>query len=788
MPLAQLTGAEPDGAAVREKLNPAIEKASLVDLKADAADLEAAEANAAELRSRMPVILPFRPGDGREAFTTTLDGGDPTALAYLTTDDVSLGSEGAESVIYGSGIRAQRVYTAFEPGRTYRARIVGRRRSNTSDPSGDAVIFGVAYYSQSKNYLSQATVYDFEDLRTSDGRQEKVAALAFSAGDDVDLVIPANARYGRAFVQTYGTDGSTAAQVLEIKDSTDLAVFPEASGALAADVAALQALDIGARLEAAESTLTTPLTQRFPTISDAAAAMIPVSTTTVETLGYTTTADGGGALYKKAAGEPTHDGKFQSADGEWWELSERMLDPRMFGAVPSNSGFNNHPAFLSALTAGKILSRPVMVGFGDYYFATKLSFDAGNSKMVFLGFGRGATRLIWTNADGGLHVTFTAERLPPRWNGFSLITTYAGGGTAFGVYGPNLSSSTGIGFDVYDLEVRGLDTTSQYWSYSGLQYRLWYSKMQRFTVKGADQAFEPFLAGGIVFSECQVPCFEDFTIFHVTNGLQQAGAVHGEGVTIRGPFEIVGVSNGINLTGAGGTSISGGHINAYSRGIIALNKSQLEITGMLIYKTNISSADWVGIEAKGATSLRIHHNEFQAIGATVGACNPIVVTDNSADCEIDHNRFDNIPAGTTCITLGSGVTAIKVNDNQAPADCIPVAVNSDAGTTDIMMANNFPPPIDTTLVNTTGTFHASRLRSGTIKTANTTATAFLGFVGGYDGQEATLLIDDVYTSLTHNLTTLDLKGDLNVAAGVAPGGVLTMRRIGGTWREVSRSW
>lgn len=39
----------------------------------------------------------------------------------------------------------------------------------------------------------------------------------------------------------------------------------------------------------------------------------------VETAGYSSVGDGGGALYKRVATEPSHIGKFQSADGAWWE-------------------------------------------------------------------------------------------------------------------------------------------------------------------------------------------------------------------------------------------------------------------------------------------------------------------------------------------------------------------------------------------------------------------------------------------------------------------------------------
>lgn len=52
----------------------------------------------------------------------------------------------------------------------------------------------------------------------------------------------------------------------------------------------------------------------------------------VETAGYSLVGDGGGALYKRVSSEPSHAGKFQSADGAWWELAERIPNVYQFGA------------------------------------------------------------------------------------------------------------------------------------------------------------------------------------------------------------------------------------------------------------------------------------------------------------------------------------------------------------------------------------------------------------------------------------------------------------------------
>src|SRR5690606_19817172 len=58
----------------------------------------------------------------------------------------------------------------------------------------------------------------------------------------------------------------------------------------------------------------------------------------IRTAGYAAAGDGGGALYKKAASEPSHPGKFSITldDGVtvvWYELAEAFPNQYMFGAV-----------------------------------------------------------------------------------------------------------------------------------------------------------------------------------------------------------------------------------------------------------------------------------------------------------------------------------------------------------------------------------------------------------------------------------------------------------------------
>lgn len=59
---------------------------------------------------------------------------------------------------------------------------------------------------------------------------------------------------------------------------------------------------------------------------------MPAGLVALRVNGFYAPGDGGGGLYSRAASEPSHAGKFQTADGIWWELQEVSIDARMFGA------------------------------------------------------------------------------------------------------------------------------------------------------------------------------------------------------------------------------------------------------------------------------------------------------------------------------------------------------------------------------------------------------------------------------------------------------------------------
>lgn len=128
-------------------------------------------------------------------------------------------------------------------------------------------------------------------------------------------------------VQATGDDA--AAIAARVPKNTDGSDFSQPTAVLSALGGAAKAQDLAdlASLEVANRNLGT-----FATRALAAAASIPAVLTSVVLRGYSSAGDGGAATYKRASSEPSHAGKFQSADGQWWEIAEPVVTPQMFGA------------------------------------------------------------------------------------------------------------------------------------------------------------------------------------------------------------------------------------------------------------------------------------------------------------------------------------------------------------------------------------------------------------------------------------------------------------------------
>lgn len=300
-----------------------------------------------------------RPGDGPTVFTAAGTSGASEALPGLPTALVAFGDNGSVARVVGAGVVASRRQVAVERGRVYRARWAFQRRANAADPSGHAIVIGIAWLDQARNQLLGAagitTVKAYLDLRVSDGRQEFATTLGRSGATGVLTAAPAGAVYARPFVRTYGEDGATDIEVIDLVDLSDLITVPDIAADAVARLAALESADLPDRVTLLEANAQAPNSRTYGTRSDAAAAVVPVSVTTLETRGRATPGDGRGGLYARTPSLAAGADGFTSADGAIWtrvllaqDVFEAALAPQVLAWL------NARPTDPTGLGAGKL--------------------------------------------------------------------------------------------------------------------------------------------------------------------------------------------------------------------------------------------------------------------------------------------------------------------------------------------------------------------------------------------------------------------------------------------------
>lgn len=122
----------------------------------------------------------------------------------------------------------------------------------------------------------------------------------------------------------------------------------------------------------------------------AATLTVPSTVLSLTTTGYSAVGDGGGALHKRVASEPAHEGKFRSVDrflpngttsagnGGWWELDEPVLRPEMFGGAANSNGntgngTDNADAFEDMYACAKLIKAKVEFLIGTYRQTREIS-------------------------------------------------------------------------------------------------------------------------------------------------------------------------------------------------------------------------------------------------------------------------------------------------------------------------------------------------------------------------------------------------------------------------------
>ena len=147
------------------------------------------------------------------------------------------------------------------------------------------------------------------------------------------------------------------------------------------------------------------------------ALSVPVGINAIRVNGYAAAGDGGGALYKRVASEPSHAGKFQSTDGAWWALAELIWNPFMLGAA--GDAVTAVQAVASSLQSGVI---------PDATFIVSDEIDLTVPKDFV---GTGARSRIQTTAgftaNSILRISPPASTDPKRWRVGNFARKNAGG-------------------------------------------------------------------------------------------------------------------------------------------------------------------------------------------------------------------------------------------------------------------------------------------------------------------------------------------------------------------------
>jgi len=535
----------------------------------------------------------------------------------------------------------------------------------------------------------------------------------------------------------------------------------------------------------------------FESIADLrASTLVPFDGQLIGLTGYDTVGDKGGqkyGLFWDSTSTETDNGisifkETSITTGRWLSVNPESLNAFQAGCKADGvtDDYARSQAYLTYSVDNNYVAR---YPSGTYLYSSQLV-ESSSLAIKLVGDGRGKTIFEWTDGatnDGGIDLTYTEVTLPPVVSGFTLQTNANDTGEALKITGPEAGSLTILGPSVMDISARGVDPViGDCWDIGIHFFTCWYITLDQVTIKGADDATTPF---------AQTVCWmKDFNIFHVENGILEAasgGPGHGEGFDFS-RFEIVGVTNGISLLtgGAGpGTNIGPGHINAYVKGLDLANQYQTKIHDLLLYKTHVSTSDYVAISMLDCKSNNVHDNHIQGSATATGETTGIILSGTTLSDynNIHDNQFLNFTGTNKVginISTGSGNNQIHHNEALDPTVNICVQVTGTAEKTNIL-GDNIPTEIQI-FTDADATPSVGNALSKHFRTANSTgATSITFFEDGYDLQEIEVHVNDVNTTFVHGVT-INLQGGVDFVAG--DGSFLSLRKDQGAdlWREVSR--
>ncbi|MCK1536893.1 MULTISPECIES: hypothetical protein [unclassified Bradyrhizobium] len=558
----------------------------------------------------------------------------------------------------------------------------------------------------------------------------------------------------------------------------------DTAGVVADAVAARDAASGYATAAASSASALGNQVHQYDTLALATAAAVPGGVDLVRLLGYGAAGDGGEALYRKVGSEPSHAGKFQSADGAWWETAEPKLRPKQFGAAGDGATIDTG-AFNDVITTALALRRPVL-GDGSRYFLDEKLVVADASGLVLEGDGTSVTWLIWTNADGGIDLTYNDFTSAPVIKGVSLFTTAEGGGTALKITAPDSSSVQHKGVLIEDIVCRGLDFTIHYWTKGIHLVNCWYANIVRPAIKGKNSVITGAMTHCIHMVDCQAPQVRDVVLYHANLGVQATGNIHGEGVNISGG-EIVGVSTGIDWSPTNfkpGITIHDMHINAAALCIKMTRGGQFSLHDMLLYKTDVNQTDWIGIHLDTCAGYEVHSIMLATPNVTVGTNNGILIA-SSTSGHIHDITGELWNGSGALVLLADGASGNKIGHiirGRGADNLTPVSTIGSPGKDNVFYG--IEPRGVNGLAALSTTPSVGNDVSGVWKTQNASATTIVTFSDGQDGQRIEIHFNDANTTIQQG-TFFQLKGSTDATP---PNGGIMGFIFRDLWRETYRNF
>lgn len=406
----------------------------------------------------------------------------------------------------------------------------------------------------------------------------------------------------------------------------------------------------------------------------------------------TTTADDGGTVIVDAAGN------------RWKRQDESWVRPEWFGAKAGDQANAVQAANVTAFTAALNSGKSVLVGIGDYWLNGQVLV---NDRIVTLrGTASRNSRLIWTNAAGGIRVFdntqgATHSTAYRHYVGhLSLMTTEAGGGQPLYIRASGYAEPSVV---TEFLHVTGYVDTTDYWT-DGIQYHnVFQTKTSHLYYQGKQQEYNPASTSNFALKISQdsglggmahwidSPLIKfvdkgiDFT--HSSSGSNGLGI---EGIVVRNPLIISRTCIHIEDTNVAGylvpyVTIEGGQLDA-NIGYCLYVKSyaQVFVDNTVMYGDFVSTSaplvefdsvqdwwiqnTWFGdFQGSGTGRVRVG---FRASGTTKRG-------------RVENCKFENLStaidlgASTENITIGLGQRFVLVTDAVANAGATNIVESDD---------------------------------------------------------------------------------------------------------------